>query len=135
MAPPPKAGRDKSRQNNGKSSARVGMDEIFGSSMSTATPRPKPQDPFGMGNFSIPVNGNSDSNSSDYHNLGLLDKKIMEMKVLVQIPRCNIARWNVVINGYIFSHAGRIQSRFIYKHRRFLAGKFRSFEKLICEFI
>ncbi|XP_065209930.1 PTB domain-containing adapter protein ced-6-like [Planococcus citri] len=79
LAPPPKAGRDKSRQ-NGKSSARAGMDEIFGSAANTATPRPKPQDPFGMGNFSIPVNGNSDSNSSDYHNLGLLDKRILEMK-------------------------------------------------------
>ena len=83
VAPPPKAGRDKSRQ-NGKSnntSARAGMDEIFGSGMNTATPRPKPQDPFGMGNFSIPVNGNSESNTSDYHNLGLLDKRILEMKV------------------------------------------------------
>lgn len=80
MAPPPKTGRDKNRQNNGKS-ARAGMEEIFGSPVSMATPRPKPQDPFGMGNFSIPVNGNSESNSSDYHNLGLLDKKILEMKV------------------------------------------------------
>lgn len=82
MAPPPKTGRDANRRSSAKSSARVGVDEVFGSApINTATPRPKPQDPFGMGNFSIPVNGNSDTNP-DYHNLGLLDKKIMEMKVL-----------------------------------------------------
>ncbi|XKL69540.1 hypothetical protein PGB90_007309 [Kerria lacca] len=79
LAPPPKTGRDASRRSNLKKSARAGMDDVFGSNISTATPRPKPQDPFGMGNFSIPVNGNADSNS-DYHSLGFLDKKIMEMK-------------------------------------------------------
>lgn len=82
MAPPPKTGRDANRRSNSKNSTRSGMDDVFGGStgISTATPRPKPQDPFGMGNFSISVNGNSDCNS-DYHSLGLLDKKIMEMKV------------------------------------------------------
>lgn len=64
------------------------MDDVFGSNISTATPRPKPQDPFGMGNFSIPVNGNADSNS-DYHSLGFLDKKIMEMKVHHIFIFCN----------------------------------------------
>lgn len=82
VAPPPKTGRDANRRSSAKNSARIGVDEVFGSApISTATPRPKPQDPFGMGNFSIPVNGNGDANP-DYHNLGLLDKKIMEMKVI-----------------------------------------------------
>ncbi len=82
MAPPPKTGREASRRSNAKHSARAGVDDVFGSTVSTATPRPKAQDPFGMDNFSIPVNGSGDL-SSDYHNLGLLDKKMMEMKVSI----------------------------------------------------
>lgn len=85
VAPPPKAGRDANRRNYTTTSARAGVEDVFGSTINAATPRPKPQDPFGMGNFSIASsNGGNFNSSSDFQSaIGILDKKIMEMKVIL----------------------------------------------------
>lgn len=98
VAPPPKASRDTSRRNipssikNGSSQ----KEDIFGSApfnvvaSSSASTNPvrsvnNDQDPFGMGNFGIEmVAAGSEPSQSDFENaIGLLDKKILEMKVFI----------------------------------------------------
>lgn len=76
VAPPPKPARDTGRRTQNS-------DDIFGLSPFKATPRPAGQpktsvsDPFGMDDFGQSV---PNGNESD---MGLLDKKMKEMKVNV----------------------------------------------------
>lgn len=74
VAPPPKPARDTGRRTQN-------TDDIFGLSPFKATPRPAGQprtsasDPFGMDDFGKSVKNGIESD------IGLLDKKIKEMKV------------------------------------------------------
>lgn len=74
VAPPPKPARDTGRRSQN-------ADDIFGLSPFKATPRPAGQprtstsDPFGMDDFGQSVKNGIESD------IGLLDKRIKEMKV------------------------------------------------------
>lgn len=75
MAPPPKPARDTGRRSQNS-------DDLFGLSQFKATPRPTGQsrtssanDPFGMDDFGQTVPNGIESD------IGLLDKRIKEMKV------------------------------------------------------
>lgn len=76
VAPPPKPVRDTGRRSQNS-------DDIFGLSPFKATPRPAGQprtstsDPFGMDDF-----GQTVQNGSVESDMGLLDKRIKEMKVM-----------------------------------------------------
>lgn len=98
MAPPPKPARDMGRRSQNS-------DDIFGLSPFKATPRPAGQprtsasDPFGMDDFGQSVqNGGVDSD------IGLLDKRIKEMKVKVVNVICsyenNINQLRVLQDGF-----------------------------------
>lgn len=77
VAPPPKPARDTGRRSQNS-------EDIFGLSPFKATPRPAGQprtsasDPFGMDDF-----GQTVQNGSVESDMGLLDKRIKEMKVKV----------------------------------------------------
>lgn len=78
VAPPPKPARDIVRRSQNS-------DDIFGLSPFKATPRPTGQpktslasDPFGMDDF-----GQTVQNGTVENDIGLLDKRIKEMKVMV----------------------------------------------------